>query len=226
MALKSNFLGGSSGLAGRNLMLLMVLAVGWVFLAETGLLAQTPTGSVTGLVTDQSGAVVPGATLTLVNTDTGISSTSQTDSNGYYTFTLIPPGNYRMSVEKVGFQTIVRSGVRLEVQQTARLDFAMQVGAVRQAVTVTAAAPLLQQGTSSLSQLVNQHNVAELPLLGRNPYALVLLVPGVYAPPRITPCQLTSSHRATFRLTEGAATRMNISSTGFRTQARPIPVLS
>lgn len=160
----------------------MVLAVGWLFLVENGLFAQTPTATVTGLVTDQSSAVVPGTTLTLVNTDTGISRTSETGSDGYYTFTLVPAGVYRMSVEKTGFERIERTGIRLDVQQTARLDYAMQLGSVTQAVTVSAAPPLLQQETSSISQLVDQHNVAELPLLGRNPYALVFLTPGVYAP--------------------------------------------
>jgi Carboxypeptidase regulatory-like domain len=154
----------------------------WVFAAAISLSGQTPTANVTGLVTDQSGGVVPGTKVTIINTATGIQSVTKTNSSGYYTIPLLQPGVYSMQVEKVGFKVIERSGIRLNVQQVARLDFTMQLGKVTQAVTVSAAPPVLQETTSSISTLVGRETVAALPMLGRNVYALVLLVPGVYAP--------------------------------------------
>lgn len=110
-------------------------------------LAQTQTASVTGLVKDQSGAVVPGAQVGTINVATGIRNATRTNSGGYYTFSLLPPGNYRMTVEKTGFERLVRTGVQLDVQETARIDFTLHLGAARQEVTVSAAAPLLQKET-------------------------------------------------------------------------------
>jgi hypothetical protein len=92
------------------------------------------------------------------------------------------PEPIRLTVEDAGFQTLVHKDIRLDVQQTARLDLTLHVGVRSQEVTVNATVPLLQQETPSLSQFVAQNTVADLPLLGRNPYALVQIVPGVFMP--------------------------------------------
>jgi hypothetical protein len=157
----------------------MALACG---LGNRALFAQTPTATLTGLIQDESGALVPEANLTLTNTGTSISRTTRSGNDGYYTFSLLLPGTYQLAVEHAGFETLVRKDIRLSVQETVRLNLNLQVGATAQEVTVTASMPLLQQETSSLSQLVDQSRVADLPLLGRNPYALVQIVPGVFTP--------------------------------------------
>jgi hypothetical protein len=128
----------------------------WILAAAISLSGQTPTANVTGLVTDQSGAVVPAAKVTITNTATGIQSATETNSSGYYTIPLLQPGVYSMRVEKGGFNLIERSGIRLNVQQVARLDFTMQLGKVTQAVTVRAASPVLQETTSSIRPLCEE----------------------------------------------------------------------
>ncbi|MGO8787461.1 MAG: carboxypeptidase regulatory-like domain-containing protein [Terriglobia bacterium] len=165
----------------RQIVLLVAIAL-TCGLGNRALFGQTPTATLTGLVQDQSGAVVQGANLTLTNTGTGIPRTTKSGSDGYYTFSILLPGTYELTVEDAGFETLAHKDIRLDVQETVRLNLTLQVGVASQAVTVTASVPLLQQETSSLSQLVAQSTVAELPLLGRNPYALVQLAPGVFMP--------------------------------------------
>jgi Carboxypeptidase regulatory-like domain len=137
------------------------------------------TASITGLIKDQTGAVLPGATVLLVNVETGIQRTTLTNDEGYYTLQLLQPGDYRISVQATGFKPIVRSGIKLEVQQIARIDFAMELGELTQEINVTGAAPLLEQESSSLGEVIQGRKVEDLPLNGRNPLALVALVPGV-----------------------------------------------
>src|SRR3954452_13980644 len=90
--------------------------------------AQTPTAQVTGRVTDASDAVVPGASVVLVNTETGLIGKAVSNDTGYYTVSLLPPGEYRLRVQKEGFRTVTRAAVTLVVDQVARLDFQLDVG--------------------------------------------------------------------------------------------------
>jgi len=143
---------------------------------------QAPTSSLTGLVKDPTGAALPGAELRIVNNATGTRRTTATNGDGYYSFELLPPGNYRVTIEKTGFQTITQSAIQLNVQETARMDFTLPLGTARQEVTVTGTPPILQKETSSISQLVSSKEIADLPILGRNAYALVQLVPGAFVP--------------------------------------------
>lgn len=182
MALRSTCLSSSPVLGCRILAFLAALVMFGLVPAENGLFAQTSTATLTGLVRDQSGAVVPGAKLTLINTGTALSKITNSGNDGYYTLSYLLPGIYQLTVAKPGFKTLVRKDIRLEVQETVRLDLELQLGATTQQVTVSGAPPLLQQETSSLSHLVGQNQVADLPLLGRNPYALVQTVPGVFMP--------------------------------------------
>jgi len=136
------------------------------------------TATVTGFVTDPSGALVPGAAVTIVNTHTGFTRSSETSTEGGYKFPGLPIGTYELSVTKAGFQTYKQTGITLQVNQTARQDVALQVGGVTQAIEVVAQATLLQTETSSQGQVVEQRRLADLPLDGRNPIALVALVAG------------------------------------------------
>src|SRR5712692_8439307 len=141
---------------------------------------QTFYGSVAGTVSDKSGSTIPAAKVSLTNLATAEKRAMETDVAGFYQFVNLLPGNYRIEVEKSGFKRIVREPVMVEVQQAVRIDVnGMELGAVTQTVEVKADMPLLQTETSSLGQVVESRKVNELPLNGRNPLALVALVPGV-----------------------------------------------
>ncbi len=150
-----------------------------VLAAIFALSALAQTASVTGRITDNSGAIVPSVVIVLTNEGTGIDSRTDSNSEGYFRIPSLTPGKYRVRVEKSGFKPIVESGLELIVGQVARLDYALQIGAMAESVEVSARAVLLDSETSSLGQVIGGKQVTELPLLGRNAYALAGLVPGV-----------------------------------------------
>jgi hypothetical protein len=141
--------------------------------------AAAQVATLTGRVTDPSGAVVPQATVTARSVDTGISTTTETTSEGYYTLPSLPPGRYEVTIAKPGFVAVRQTGLELTVQQIARLDVALRLGAVAEAIEVQAQTPLLESESSTMGQVIGNRQVTELPLLGRNTYALAMLVPGV-----------------------------------------------
>jgi hypothetical protein len=137
------------------------------------------TAQITGRISDPSGAVVPGAQISVLNVATGISRESLSNDEGYFTIPLLKPGEYRVAVRKEGFKPLVQASVILQVEQVARLDYTLETGAVTETVTVTGATlATLETETSSLGKVVDQQRIQNLPLLGRNPYSLVALVPG------------------------------------------------
>ena len=140
-------------------------------------LAQTTAG-VNGSVTDATGAVIPGARITVTNTATGAEREAVSDSAGLYDVPLLQPGTYKIAVQKEGFRQLARENVRLEVNQVARIDFAMQVGEVSETVDVQGAAPLLEASNSSVGQVVETKAVSDLPLNGRNFAQLAILSAG------------------------------------------------
>ncbi len=154
----------------RCMLLLAILSAGL-------LLAQT--ASLTGRVTDSSGGIVPDASVLLINTGTSVEFRSLTNNDGYFLIPTLPPGEYRVAIEKAGFKSIHQAGIKLDVGQVARIDYLLQVGAVSESVEVSAQMVLLDSETSSLGQVVSGRQVTELPLLGRNAYSLAALVPGV-----------------------------------------------
>src|SRR5215210_3953603 len=142
--------------------------------------AQVNNASVTGLVTDTTGAVVTGASVTLKNKATNVETTSTTDSSGYYTFAGVPVGTYDVTVERQGFKRIVLSDIKLEVAQKARVDASLEVGAVSETITVTSATLLTTQEATT-GGVIENRMVEQLPLSGRNWDDLIGLVPGVQA---------------------------------------------
>jgi len=140
--------------------------------------AQT-VGEFTGVVTDMSGAVVAGATVTATNTQTNAIRTAVTNNVGNYSFPALPPGVYNVKVEIQGFQPEIRSGVELQVQQVARLDFQLNVGSVTTAVEVTGGAPLLTTENATVGTVIDNQRIVDLPLNGRNFTALIALSPNV-----------------------------------------------
>jgi hypothetical protein len=140
---------------------------------------QTYFGSILGTITDSSGGVVPGATITLTNLGTNEKHSKPTDPAGFYEFLNLVPGSYRIEADQKGFKHLIRGPVVLEVNGAVRIDVTMEVGALGQTIEVTAATPLLEPVTSSIGEVVAERKVEELPLNGRNPLSLVALVPGV-----------------------------------------------
>jgi len=157
-----------------------VLSLSLIFLWAMVARAQTQ-GQITGVVTDPSGAVVSGATVTVVNPQTGFTRQVRTNTAGNYNFPALLPGLYDVKVEMQGFQTEIRSGVELQVQQVARIDFSLRVGAVAETVEVTGGAPLLNTENATVGTVIENQRIVELPLNGRNFLQLVALSPNVNA---------------------------------------------
>ena len=147
-------------------------------LAPIPAFAQT-VGTILGTVKDTSGAVVPGANVTVRETQTGISRTLTTGGDGTYRFAALPVGHYDLKVESKGFRTETQTGIVLNVAQEVVINFSLQVGTLTSEVTVTAAPPVVDTTSSALGGLVNEKSIAELPLNGRNYLDLSLLQPGV-----------------------------------------------
>jgi hypothetical protein len=142
-------------------------------------LGQVTTGTILGTVRDSTGAVVPGATVTITDTGKGTVSTYTTDANGDYNAPFLIPGTYNVVVEKGGFKRAVSNNVVLDVDQHARTDFNMEIGQAAETVEVTSAAPLVRLDSAELGEVVGKTQVQDLPLNGRDFAQLVYLVPGV-----------------------------------------------
>lgn len=141
--------------------------------------AQTTYGTVSGTVSDPSGAAIGDAQVTITNMDSAEKREQTTGADGFYTFVNLVPGRYRVDIEKTGFKRATHPDIIVQVQQTSQIDFQMQVGEVSQTIEVSGETPLLQPETSSLGQVVEQRKANELPLNGRNVFNLVTLAPSV-----------------------------------------------
>jgi hypothetical protein len=139
-------------------------------------LAQTTTGTIIGVVEDPSGAALMNASVTLTHVNTGSSRETKTNDTGHFNAPVIPPGQYSITVSSPGFASKTLTGVTLLVDQTVNLRISMEVGAVGMSVEVQAAEPLVDSSTSSLGQVVEEKEILSMPLNGRNPYTLGLLV--------------------------------------------------
>ncbi|MDQ6665271.1 MAG: TonB-dependent receptor [Acidobacteriota bacterium] len=157
-----------------------LLALSLVCLALVSIdFAQVEQGALTGTVTDPSGAAIPDVRIAATNQQTRVASEAKTNADGYYRLPFLPPGEYEILAEKQGFNASRISGIHLTVGLTATINTTLVVGSLQQEVTVSATAVQLEQESSSLGTVVGSKQIVELPLLGRDPYALVLLAPGV-----------------------------------------------
>ncbi|MBI3680413.1 MAG: TonB-dependent receptor [Acidobacteria bacterium] len=143
------------------------------------LTAQQDMGVLTGVVTDATGASVPGARVIAINQETNETRTVETGDTGSYTIGPLRVGAYRLQVEKQGFKRTVWENIRLSAQDRQRVDFQLELGAVSDTVSVTAEAPLLEAETSSLAHVVAEREIRSLPLNGRNFQQLAWLTAGV-----------------------------------------------
>ena len=154
-----------------------VLALAFVFVPM--ILGQTVSTEILGLVSDPTGAVIPGATVTVRRVATGDVRTAMTNETGNYIFPLLEIGEYEVTCSATGFKTELRRGIVLQLNQKARLDFKLQVGNQVETVEVRAAAPLLRTEDATLGSVIEQKRMVELPLNGRNFGQLATLMPGV-----------------------------------------------
>ena len=157
------------------------LWAGILCLTISPLHAQEQFASIAGLVTDPTGAVIPGAVVTVTNERTGVKNTVETNAEGYYTVTSLIPGTYDVAVSKAGFSSVTRVGANLDVAQNARIDVALTLGQVSQQIEVTASGTLLNTETAEVGNVVPQSGIDQLPLNGRLYLQLATFTPGVYA---------------------------------------------
>ena len=144
--------------------------------------AQQVTATITGRVTDPSGAAVVNAKVTATSVERGTLSTTTTNADGYFNLQYLLIGTYNVKVESAGFQTATQSNITLQMNQIAKLDFQLQVGNVETTVEVTASAPVLQTESTQLGQVIDSRTNTTLPLATRNYVQLTLLAPGSVHP--------------------------------------------
>ncbi len=154
------------------------LAAGLLFLAVSTS-AQTFYGTLVGAVQDATGAVIPGASVTITSLATGEQRVQETEASGLYRFVTLLPGQYRLEARSDGFKQFAQEPIVVEVEASIRIDPVLEIGEVTEVVEVVSSTPLLQSQTSSLGQVVESRKVTETPLNGRNVLNLVALAPGV-----------------------------------------------
>jgi hypothetical protein len=141
--------------------------------------AQEVRASITGIVTDPSGAPVAGATVTVTNIAQNVSVTTKTNESGNYVTPFLAPGTYRLTVEQSGFKKFVRENIVLQALDRLRLDVQLELGALTESVTVTASVSQLQTETATRSQVLAQEIIANVPTQGRNPFQIAWAAAGV-----------------------------------------------
>ena len=189
------------------LMLLLpvpLLLLAPLFVAPHCVMAQAGRGGLSGLVTDTTGAILPGATVTLKNTATGTQQTTKSTSAGLYAFISLAPGRYEISASASGFDTLLQKNVVVSVDQTSSLNLSLKVGSVNQVVTVSDAPELVDTSNSTVGQLINAETIDRVPLLTRNVYDLIQLSAGV------TPANATPNSSSSFAIQNISSGRPNI----------------
>jgi hypothetical protein len=154
------------------------LVLSAVLLTNLVVVAQTPTGSVSGRVTDSSGAPVANATVRIINSATQETHTASTNASGAYVFPIVPVGSYMLTAEASGFKAEQRTGITLDVNQNARADFVLQVGSMKEVVEVKSDVPMVDTMDVQIGDTVDKDRIEDLPLNGRNVYDLIGLMPG------------------------------------------------
>ena len=144
---------------------------------------QSPNGIINGLVLDSTGGVIAGAEIRIVNDATAVQYVGKTNGEGIYVVTNLPPGSYRLQVSKIGFKTLIKPDIILNVQDSLAINFTLPVGAVSEIVTVTGGAPLMNTVSGSVSTVIDRNFVQSLPLNGRSFNTLLQLTPGVVIAP-------------------------------------------
>ena len=145
--------------------------------------AQSPNGIINGLVIDPTGAVIPGAEIRVVNDATAVQYTGKTNGEGIYVVTNLPPGTYHLQISKIGFKTLIKPDIILNVQDSLAINFTLPIGAASETVTVTGGAPLMNTESAAVSTVVDRQFAENLPMNGRSFQTLIELTPGVVVTP-------------------------------------------
>src|SRR5277367_54119 len=183
--------------------LLLPGLLGLLLLMALPLSAQIDTGGITGTATDSSGAIVSGATITLTNNATGVVLSTKSTSTGTYSINSVRPGTYTLRGEAAGFQTFVDTGLEVHLQATLTVDIAFTAGAVKQEITISAAAPLLQAENAAVGQTITSQTVNDLPLNGRNWTSLPQLAAGTSTAPVGNPSGTSGSTDSAYFSVDG-----------------------
>jgi hypothetical protein len=161
----------------------VVLLSACALMLAVPLLAQSPNGVINGLVGDPSNRVIVGADVVVANDVTGVQYTTKTNGEGIYVLPNLPPGPYRLQVSKVGFKTLIKPDIVLNVQDALSINFTLPVGALYETITVEAGAPLVNTANAAVSTVIDRNFVDSLPLNGRSFNTLLQLTPGVVIAP-------------------------------------------
>ncbi len=161
---------------------LLLLVLGFLALAPGVVAAQTGAASLTGIISDETGAAVPGATVTATNQATNVTYTAISNDAGNYTVTSLPVGSYVVKAELSRFKTAATKPIQMEARQIVRLDFKLELGAIEETVEVTSETPVLQTETATVGQVISGTTLSALPLNGRNTGQLSLLLTGAITP--------------------------------------------
>jgi len=186
--------------------ILLLFCLGLLFAAFTD--GQSPNGTISGLVLDPSGGAIVGAEILIQNDATGVQSSTKTNADGIYLLPDLPPGTYRLQVSKIGFKTLIKPDIILNVQDALAVNFTLPIGAASETVTVEGGAPLVDTTSASVSTVIDRNFVESLPLNGRSFNTLLQLTPGVVIAPQ----------------TQGVATSGQFSVAGQRTNANNFTV--
>ncbi|HEU0005007.1 MAG TPA: carboxypeptidase-like regulatory domain-containing protein, partial [Terriglobia bacterium] len=165
-----------------RILMACLLVLGLALSLAPVVVAQTVTATLTGTVSDASGALVPNVKIVATNQGTKIEYTAQSNESGVYTIPFLPIGSYVVTGEVSGFKKVVTNPIKLEVNQTARVDVKLELGEVTQTIEVEGVAPILQTESTTVGQLISGTTTVNLPLNGRNFQQLTLLVPGAVTP--------------------------------------------
>ena len=154
-------------------------AMAIALLVAAGAAAQDFRGAIAGRVTDQSGGVLPGVTVTVTNKETNVSNDTVTNATGTYSLLYLQPGTYTVSAELQGFRRVSRDNVEVRLGDRLEIDFKLEVGRLEEVVTVAADTPLLETRSGSAGQVIDEKRIALMPLSDGNPFVLARLAPGV-----------------------------------------------
>src|SRR4030095_9113335 len=166
----------------RRLTVLVLLAVLSICIPALAA-ARVANGALVGNVRDESGAAVPGATITATETRTNISRTAVSNETGNYSFNNLSPGVYKVEAELVGFTKFAREGVEVDVNTTPRVDISLKIGELSESVLVTGEAPMLQTDRTDTGRIIQSDQITQMPLgFNRNFQALLITVPGASRP--------------------------------------------
>jgi hypothetical protein len=165
----------------RSCLIIFLVCLTLLLIADAD--GQSPNGTVSGLISDPSGAVIAGADILIANDETGVQYSAKTNGSGIYLVSDLPPGSYRLQVSKIGFKTLIKPDIVLNVQDALAINFTLPIGAASETVTVESGASIVNTESAAVSTVVDRQFAENLPLNGRSFQTLIELTPGVVLTP-------------------------------------------